>query len=157
MYRRLYHPLYRPSIDCDTRYESVEHRWPEDRSSVLRVKTDVLTDTLVDICQSRLPMIQFSESTQIYKLFKAIEQATFHKIRMSVKNILTLNILTLTILASHFNFQKKLHIYFIRNNTQSAVTNMTIKRMLEKKIHLTWRFICFDLHLQKWLKKLNFQ
>ena len=35
-------------------------------------------------------------------------------------------------------------------STQTPVTGITIKRMLENKIHLTWRFVCFDIHLQKW-------
>ena len=35
----------------------------------------------------------------------------------------------------------------MRNNTQTAVSNMTLKRMLENKIHLTFGFVCFDIHL----------
>ena len=38
------------------------------------------------------------------------------------------------------------HRSFIRNNTQTAVPNMTIKRMFELDV---LPCVCFDIHLQK--------
>ena len=38
----------------------------------------------------------------------------------------------------------------LTNNTQTAVTNMTKNRKVGKQNYLTWRFVCFDIHLQKW-------
>jgi len=40
------------------------------------------------------------------------------------------------------------HRSFIRNKTQTVALNMTIKRMLENKVHLLDVFLCFDIHLQ---------
>ena len=37
--------------------------------------------------------------------------------------------------------------YLSENNTHTAVGNMTLKRMLENKIHLTCGFVCLDSHL----------
>ena len=44
-----------------------------------------------------------------------------------------------------------------KNKTQTAVTNMKKQHMLQKaKILKTWRFVCNNIHLQKWqLKRLK--